>query len=319
VLVLGLAALRAPEPARADPVATHPTSEGEMVVLLHGLGRTDRSMRSLEARLTTAGFGVANLRYPSTELGPDALVALLDEQIEACCRSATRLHFVSHSLGGILVRAYLAKQRPPNLGRVVMLAPPNHGSELVDALGGSRLFESAFGPTATELGTDPESLPNRLPPPDFELGVIAGTARINPLGTALVPGTSDGTVSVESTKLPGMTDFVTVPASHTFIMRSEAAAQQVVCFLREGRFQHDGTDDSWPRCPAPKRAASTTVSDPARTPRRGTRTAPPRRSCCAATSRRLGGCSSSAAARGASRRVYSASVCLPPPPTAGST
>ena len=216
--------------------ARESAAPGEEVVLLHGLARTDRSLRPLEKRLSAAGFWVHNLRYPSTELGPEALVAHLHQQLAACCAGAPRLHFVTHSLGGILVRAYLAEHALENLGRVVMLAPPNQGSEYVDRFGDSALFQSAFGPTGAELGTDPDSLPNRLPPPRFEFGVIAGTRGVNPVSGLVVPGESDGTVSVESTKLPGMSDFITVPVSHTFIMQSETVATYVIEFLRRGRF-----------------------------------------------------------------------------------
>ena len=133
----------------------------------------------------------------------------------------------------------LGERRPENLGRVVMLAPPNRGSELVDLLGGSELFEWIYGPTATQLGTDPESLPNRLPPPDYALGVIAGSGSVNPAGSLLIEGESDGTVAVEHTKVEGMRDFLVVPHSHTFIMRGEDVAEQVIAFLRTGRFRHE--------------------------------------------------------------------------------
>jgi hypothetical protein len=117
-----------------------------------------------------------------------------------------------------------------------MLAPPNHGSELADLISDSKLFRSALGPTAVQLGTGPESLPNRLPEPSFEFGVIAGTWSVNPISAFVVAGDSDGTVSVESTRLPGMSDFITVPATHTFIIRSDATAGYVVEFLRHGYF-----------------------------------------------------------------------------------
>ena len=221
-------------PALASPSEAPPP---EMVILLHGLARTDRSMRPLEKPLSVAGFQVHNLRYPSTDLTPDELVANLDAQISACCAGASRLHFVTHSLGGILVRAYLADHSVSNLGRVVMLAPPNHGSEYGDLISDSKLVRSALGPTAVQLGTSPESLPNRLPDPTFEFGVIAGTRRVNPISALVIPGESDGTVSVESTRLAGMSDFITVPASHTFIMWSDATAGYVVEFLRHGQFR----------------------------------------------------------------------------------
>jgi hypothetical protein len=218
---------------------TAPDAAGtpEVVILLHGLARTDRSMQPLAIRLSAAGFVVRNLRYPSTDLPPEGLVANLHAQISGCCGDIERLHFVTHSLGGILVRAYLAAHPSPSVGRVVMLAPPNHGSELADLLADSTLFEAALGPTATQLGTASDSLPNRLPPASFEVGVIAGTRSINPVSSIVVPGESDGTVSVESTRLTGMSDFIEVPASHTFIMQSDTVAQHVIDFLRNGRFQ----------------------------------------------------------------------------------
>lgn len=239
--LLGLAAALAACSSPAHSSST-PRPDAEVVVLLHGLGRTERSMRLLGTRLSKAGFHVVNLGYPSTELAPDGLVSHLDRELDACCRGATRVHFVTHSLGGIVVRAQLARRRPENLGRVVMLAPPNRGSELVDRVGGSKLFAWALGPTARELGTDAGSLPNRLPAPDYELGVVAGNASLNPIGSALVPGDDDGIVSVARTQLPGVTDFVEVRASHTFIMRSELVAGEVISFLRNGHFLDRGRE-----------------------------------------------------------------------------
>jgi pimeloyl-ACP methyl ester carboxylesterase len=223
--------------------------EREAVVLLHGLGRSDRSMRPLARRLAAAGFRVENIGYPSLTESPEALVAQLRARIRECCADAPRVHFVTHSLGGILLRAILAGTPPTEaghdalpgivVGRVVMLAPPNQGSELVDALRQLDLFEWMLGPTAPRLGTGDDSLPKSLPPPTYEVGVIAGNVGINPLGAALLEGANDGTVSVESTRLPGMTDFLVVPHSHPFIMQSETVADQVLEFLRQGHFRHD--------------------------------------------------------------------------------
>jgi pimeloyl-ACP methyl ester carboxylesterase len=212
-------------------------AQQEDVVLLHGLGRSARTMRPIERDLAAAGYRVHSLDYPSTRATPDRLVAHLEAAIGQCCADADPLHFVTHSLGGIVARAYLAEHRPPHLGRIVMLAPPNHGSEYVDVAGGWKLFERLLGPTATQLGTSPNSLPNRLPAADFELGVVAGTGGFNPIGAALIAGESDGTVSVASTRLHGMSDFVAIDVSHTFIMRNDEVAAQTIAFLREGRFQ----------------------------------------------------------------------------------
>jgi len=217
-------------------------AQAEVVVLLHGLARSDRSMQPLAERLTAAGFRTFNVRYASRDHGPEVLVDQLDEALRACCREFERLHFVTHSLGGILVRAYAAERAPSNLGRVVMLAPPNHGSEYVDAFTDWPLFRVAAGPTGVQLGTSPDSLPNRLPPPRFEFGVIAGARSLNPLSSGVIPGESDGTVSIDSTKLEGMRDFITVDEAHGLIMRSPHVADQTIAFLRRGRFDAEPAD-----------------------------------------------------------------------------
>ena len=157
------------------------------VVVLHGLGRSSMSMWLLANRLTQAGFEVHNFDYPSTEATIDQLVEMLDGEIEECCLSGGKpLHFVTHSLGGILVRAYVAHKRPHNLGRVVMLSPPNQGSPLVEEFRDSPLFQWATGPAGQELGTEPSNLPNRLGPADFEVGSITGSRSLNPLTSWLV-------------------------------------------------------------------------------------------------------------------------------------
>lgn len=212
------------------------SADREQVVLLHGLGRQATSMDLLAQRLGEAGFAVHNLAYASRKSDPDALLEELSTKIDECCDGAVRLHFVGHSLGGILARAYIARSRPERLGRVIMLSPPNQGSEIVDALGGTWLFRAVMGPSGGALGTSQDSLPNRLPAPDYELGVIGATASINPVGSWLIPGDDDGMVSVCRMRVEGMTDFVTVDRTHAYIMRGPEVADQVIAFLRTGRF-----------------------------------------------------------------------------------
>ena len=220
---------------RAEPLG--------QVVVLHGLGRSSASMLLLARRLADAGYEVHNLDYPSTDATVDQLLSLLDSEIEECClNSGKPLHFVTHSLGGILVRAYLAEKRPEGLRRVVMLSPPNQGSELVDEWRQSPLFRWATGPVGQELGTEAESLPNRLGPADFELGIITGSRSLNPLTSWIVTGDDDGKVSVETAQLKGMAAFLVVPNTHTFIMNSSEVAEEVIHFLEHGSFSERAED-----------------------------------------------------------------------------
>lgn len=234
-LALGVAAAA---PASAQAAAPAQQAAAETVVLLHGLAQSDVSMRWLARQLRAAGFRVHAIHYASTKKEPALLVDDLAAELARCCADAERLHFVTHSLGGVLLRAYLAEHAQPNLGRVVMLAPPNHGSELIDGVHDWWVLRALFGPVAPQLGTDPGSLPNRLPPADFEVGVIAGTLTLNPLSSWLIPAADDGSVSVASARLDGMRDFVTVPMPHTLILFSSAAARQTLAFLANGRFEH---------------------------------------------------------------------------------
>lgn len=231
--LLALLLIVQPGAAIAAPELTPSRSH---VVLLHGFGRSAGSMTLFEEALSKRGYTVHNLGYPSRAASIEALAGRLAQAVARCCDDPRQpVHFVTHSMGGILVRAYLDGHRPANLGRVVMLAPPNHGSEWVDTLRKLPFFGLA-GPAAAELGTDADSAPRRLPPVDFELGVLIGGRSWNPLGSWLIPGRDDGTVSHASARVEGMTDFRVVPQNHTFIVRSPAVAWEVIYFLEHGEF-----------------------------------------------------------------------------------
>lgn len=212
----------------------------EEVILLHGLCRSSRSMAKMERALSAAGYTVRNVNYPSRSAPIQNLAdGAIGKAIADCQRDgATKIDFVTHSLGGILVRTYIARHPLPSLGRVVMLGPPNQGSEVVDRLGGFSLFKWINGPAGDELGTDSNSVPNQLGPANFPLGVIAGDRSINWINSLLIPGSDDGKVSVERTKLADMSDHIVIHATHPFIMRNREAIRQTIQFLRTGRFDH---------------------------------------------------------------------------------
>ena len=227
LMVLGVMLFAPPQAAAAEP---------ETVILLHGYGRTSWSMLPLKKRLEEAGFAVHNVGYPSMRRTPAQLTEILDLELAACCTNSPRIHFVTHSLGGILTRAYLAEHRPPEHGTGRDAGSAEPGSELADLANGISLLHLLLGPTVIQLGTGTGSSPTGCRPP-YETGVIAGVDDFNPLGNLFVPQPSDGTVAVASATVNGMRDFVTVRKSHTFIMWSGDVAEYVIRFLKTGRFQ----------------------------------------------------------------------------------
>jgi hypothetical protein len=215
-------------------------SEADCVILLHGIGRSTRSLSRLESGLSESGYRVFNLDYPSTKFPIEYLAEeVLHPEVERLRRECPgKLHFVTHSMGGIVVRYYLQHHDLADLGRVVMLSPPNGGSELADLLNRSILFKWFMAPAGRQLGTNKDGLPRRLGGAGFEVGIIAGNKSYNPINSLILDGPDDGTVTVESTKLPGMKDWIVLGCSHRSIIRSQEVISQVIHFLRSGSFRH---------------------------------------------------------------------------------
>jgi triacylglycerol lipase len=242
ILALLMTALHRPALHAASPTTTN---TADTVILLHGLGRSPFSMKWLESTLRAKGYVVRNIRYPSRKadiatLAEGALGPVFHEATaQAESASAPRVHIVTHSLGGILVRQWLHDHGvPPALGRVVMIAPPNVGSEVVDRLRDWKLYQWLNGPAGLQLGTDLASVPRTLGPlpSGVEVGVIAGNRTMNPLMSAWLPGANDGKVSVAATHVAGEADHLVLPATHTWIIWRNDVAAQVTAFLSTGRF-----------------------------------------------------------------------------------
>jgi triacylglycerol lipase len=218
------------------------TLNKDYVILLHGLSRTRRSMAKLERALISHGYFTINVDYPSTTLPIEQLALSSIEKAIAKCTDASQIHFVTHSMGGILLRYYLKHVALDKLGRTVMLGPPNQGSEIVDKIGNWQLFKMINGPAGQQLGTSTNSLPNQLGKVEFELAVIAGSKGFTPFLSSFIPSPNDGKVSVESTKINGMQHHLILPVSHSFMMNNQQVIGQTIHFLNQGRFNNLATN-----------------------------------------------------------------------------
>lgn len=225
------------------------------VILLHGLARTSASMDKMAAHLEGVGYQVVNHDYPSRKFNVETLA---ENEVSAGiskCSTEVQINFVTHSLGGILVRQYLTTHQLPKLHRVVMLGPPNHGSQVVDRLKNAPGFKLLNGPAGAQLGTDELSIPSKLGSANFQLGVIAGTSTINLILSTMLPNPDDGKVSVQSTKLAGMADHISLPVSHPFLMKNKKVIEEVENFLRDGYFSSsDKNKAQLKRAPEPLNA-----------------------------------------------------------------
>ena len=213
-------------------------SPADHVILLHGLARSAKTMEPMAKALRGAGHQTTILDYPSRH---KTIRALVDEHLApavlACKKDgAQTIHFVTHSLGGILVRDYLSRHKLPELGRVVMLAPPNHGSEVVDRIGDWRAFKAINGPAGKRLGTAKTSAPKALGPVTYPVGIIAGDRSINWINSSMIAGPDDGKVSIKNTKVEGMTDHIVIHRTHPMIMKGADAIELTLRFIKQGKF-----------------------------------------------------------------------------------
>lgn len=219
----------------------HRYGDSDLIVLLHGIARTSRSMRPMESALRAAGYRTLNLDYPSRRHHLADLAGIVGQRLAAAgVTDAAKLHFVTHSMGGLVARQLLVDDQSlhTRIGRVVMLAPPSAGSEVADFLAPLPPYAWLYGPAGQQLTTGRSVWRT---PPDFELGIVAGSSGWPYLlGNLLLPRPHDGRVSVERTAVDGMRDHLVLPATHSFIMRLPEVQRQVLHFIRYGRFARPG-------------------------------------------------------------------------------
>jgi len=216
-----------------------PPMSGKGVILLHGIIRSSKSLYVMADQLRAEGFTVFPMEYPSTQISIPEAADYLNSIIEHT-DGIEELHLVGHSMGGLVIRAWFSKYADPRVQRVVMLGTPNYGAEMADHLKRNLLFRTVFGPAGRQLVTDEAGLIPTLPTPPCEFAIIAG-ARGKPNGwNPLIPGDDDGTVTVESARLLGASDFATAPLLHHALLGDRDVSTQVARFLKTGCLRENG-------------------------------------------------------------------------------
>lgn len=208
------------------------------VVLLHGLGRTSSIMLPLTNYLITQQFACHNINYPSTAASISELMEMVHGNIASLYHHSEPLHFVGHSMGSIIIRELIRVHRPPNLGRVVMIAPPNQGTPLVDFLRQFKLYRKIYGPAGQQLGTKADGIYRQLVPIDYPVGVIAGNKSVDWFFSRFIlKGDDDGKVPVSYTVTKNLADHIVLPVAHRSMVQDPIVMREVGCFLKTGRFE----------------------------------------------------------------------------------
>lgn len=208
----------------------------EGIILLHGILRTSRSLNGLTKYLKNCDFDVLNIEYPSTKFDLAGLADQVHKQLNEFCLHYHKVHFVGFSMGGLVIRAYLNKFRPSNLGRVVMIGTPNNGSEIADSMKNNLLYKNLFGKSGQQLITDQSMFKEIFGTVDYELGVIAGISSLSLLGKIMIKQESDGRVSIASTKVEGMKEHFTIKSGHSSLLLKKQVYVLVLNFITKGKF-----------------------------------------------------------------------------------
>lgn len=236
VLCVVWACAHATAAPRTDAGAAEEPTSHTVVFLLHGMGKGPMDMMGMEYGLRRRGFAVVNWGYNSVVLSIPEIADELARVLEPW--SGHRVDFVVHSMGGIVVRTYLQRHKPANVGRLVMIGTPNHGANMANLLGDMAVYRAVFGPAGQQLRRGGGFI-EELETPACEFAVIAGGTGETTGMLALLPGDNDGIVEVDSARLDGMADFLLLPYAHTIIQMMPRTVRETAHFLRSGRFAHE--------------------------------------------------------------------------------
>lgn len=208
----------------------------EHVILVHGYGRSARAMKTMERRFVARGYVVHTMDYSTLTRSIEEVQREISSEIDQVLKNHPhKTHFVGHSLGGLLVRAYLGTRKVHRLGRVVTLGSPNRGTPAVDYLERKWWFR-LIGSAAQALRTSGSQFLSSLPRPTYPLGVIAGRAQRPFVRGAVFEGAHDGLIPLESTKVKGMQDFCVLNVNHTALRYHRDVFIQIEHFLKRGHF-----------------------------------------------------------------------------------
>lgn len=223
-----------------------PEQKPETIVLLHGIGHTRLNMLGMARLFAKEGYTVLNISYPSTRMGLTDIAAHLSKKpgMSELWQSGNKVHFVTHSMGGLVAQKYLEtldEMPRQKMGRLVMLGTPNRGSEVADYMKDFRPYRWFYGQAGQELTT--RSRQSAFKTPFYETGIIAGTASyLYPVASSIIRWNTpvhDGRVTVESTRIPGMTDHISLPVTHGLLAWSPSAQSQTIYFIKNGVFKHE--------------------------------------------------------------------------------
>ncbi|MCC2646219.1 MAG: alpha/beta fold hydrolase [Rickettsiaceae bacterium] len=211
----------------------------ECVVLLHGYGRSSKSMRSIESLLVSHNYKVINIDYPSRQFNlTDITHKKVKPLIVECLNKEEKIHFVGYSMGGVITKHFIETHQVPNLGNVVFIASPIKGSDISAKLSKNSFFRLIFGPAAADLSTESDFVKSLKEEIFYPLGIITASISHNPLTSLfLLPGPNDGTVTLASTRIKGIADHIIINANHNSIINLEETHKQVLSFLKNRSFK----------------------------------------------------------------------------------